>query len=591
MAAEKEGIPPKKLVDKYHEQIKESFEKLAISFDHYSRTTIPLHYENSQDFFIRLLRNGKVYKKIVERPYCPKCKRFLPDRFVRGKCPRCGSEGEKGDQCEACGKQLEPHELIEPYCIICKTTPIQKETEHWFFRLSEFSEPLREWIEGNKHWFANTRNFSLKWLAEGLEDRAITRDLEWGVPVPLKEAKGKVLYVWFDAPIGYITITKEWGKKTGKDWRRYWSKDSKIIHFIGKDNIPFHAIIWPAMLMAEGSYNLPYQIASNEFLNLEGRKMSTSKGWVVWVHEFLERHDADTLRYTLLASNPEKHDSDFSWKDYQARTNNELADMLGNFVHRCLSFCEKYMDGLVPPAHSISEREKELVEEINKTEKEVGELIENFRLQAALKRVMDLAQLGNRYFNEYEPWKMLKDPNKKEEAETCIHYCLNLVHSLSILCAPFMPYTAEKMWESLNLRGSVHEQPWKDIKKSGMKTRHKIKKPKILFRKIEDREIEMELEKLKKSSVKFEEFEKLDIRIGRITEAERIQKKRQIVAGIGDRYEPQELVNKHVVVVANLEPKKILGVESHGMLLAAEDGENIVLLTPEREVPGGTKVR
>lgn len=615
VAAEKEGVTPRQIVDKYHARIREDFEKLEISFDHFSRTTIPIHYKESQDFFLRMLNNGYVYKKAVERPYCPKCKRFLPDRFVKGTCPKCGAKDERGDQCEKCGKQLEPHELITPYCAICRTTPVQKSTEHWFFKLSEVSNKLWEWIEKNRHWPDNARNFALGWIKEGLEDRAITRDIEWGVPVPVAGAEGKVLYVWFDAPIGYVSITKEWAEKNGKpeEWKKYWQEECRIVHFIGKDNIPFHTIIWPGMIIARGGYNLPYQVASNEFLTLQGQKMSTSRGWVVWLYEFLEKYPADTLRYSLLISNPEAHDADFSWEEYQSRVNGELADVLGNFVQRVLSFTTRYLDGKVPPQHVLNARDIQLLEDIKKTTDGMGGCLDKFRLQKALKELMGLAQKGNVYFNECAPWKGLKGGNM-QETEQSINLCINLVRSLSILSSPFMPSTAEKIWRTLNLEGSAHGQEWKSAKEMGVKAGHKIREPEILFKKIEDRQIKEEMEKLnarlggksvESEKIKREEFDRLDLRVGTVIAAEKVPKsdrllkltvdigeKRALVAGVGHKYAPEEMVGKQVIVLANLEPKefKKSNLVSEGMILAAEDGEELVVLTTDKEIKPGSKI-
>ncbi|MBD3262726.1 MAG: methionine--tRNA ligase, partial [Candidatus Altiarchaeales archaeon] len=359
VTADREGVSPQDIVDKYHLMQKKAFDGLLIDFDNFSATSRRIHHETAQKFFQKILEGGHIYSETVERPYCPDCGRFLPDRYVRGVCPKCETPDERGDQCEACGIQLEPHELVAPYCIICGGEPVRRETKHWFFRLSEFSEKLRTWIESNTHWPANARNFSLGWIREGLEDRAITRDLSWGVKVPLKEAGDKVLYVWFDAPIGYVSSTKEWGHKKGVDWEQYW-RDADIIHFIGKDNIPFHAVIWPAMLMAEGEYNLPWQIASNEYLNLEGRKMSTSRGWVLWVHDLLEEYPADVVRYYLTSITPQSSDSDFSLEDFRLRVNNELIAAYGNFVNRTLTFIANKRGAVVPAPGEYGEAEEKL---------------------------------------------------------------------------------------------------------------------------------------------------------------------------------------------------------------------------------------
>jgi methionyl-tRNA synthetase len=482
VTAEQEGITPKEVVDKYNKIISDAFSKLGISFDSFSRTTQELHYKNSQEFFLQIMEKGFIYRKKVERPYCPRCGRFLPDRFVKGICPYCKAEDQRGDQCEVCGKQLEPHELEKHYCIICRETPVQKETEHWFFKLSEFSDKLREWITHNRHWPDNARNFALGWLSEGLEDRAITRDLGWGVPVPLKEAEGKVLYVWFDAPIGYISSTQEWAVKTQREggWMEYWTGNCRIVHFIGKDNIPFHAIIWPAMLMAHSGFNLPWQISSNEYLMLEGKKMSTSRGWVLWLHEILEEFKPDLIRYYLLSINPEKHDADFSFTDFQHRVNNELVATLGNFINRSLSFIEK-QGSTVPGIRELDELDEQMLEIIREAPSRVGHNIEKFRFLEALRELMNVAHFGNEYFQKKEPWK--------NENSATLYLCANLTRTLAILMAPFLPHSAEKVWKMLNLKCSVFNEKWDSAAELGIQEKHKIGRVKLLYKKIEDDEM------------------------------------------------------------------------------------------------------
>ena len=606
VTAEQEKVNPKKVVDKYHKIISESFNRLGITFDNFSGTTHGKHYEIAQGFFTTILDKGLIYPKEVSRPFCPSCQRFLPDRYVRGVCPKCGAADQRGDQCEECGKQLEPDELKKPYCSICHTTPEMKVTKHWYFKLSKFSGKLKKWIQANKHWPDNSRNFCLSWIREGLEDRAITRDMKWGIPVPLKEAKGKVLYVWFDAPIGYISATEEWGrKKKRKDWKKYWT-DASIVHFIGKDNIPFHGIIWPAMLMAEGEYKLPWQIASNEYLNLEGKKMSTSRGWVVWLGDALDAVDPDMLRYYLISINPAKHDSDFCWKQLQTRVNNELNDVLGNFVHRTLTFTQRFFKGRVPARGKLDKRDKEVLKRIEKAPQVVGNLIAEFQFQKALKELMALAQLGNQYFNEKAPWKLMKEDEAK--AGTCLNICLNLNKCISVLAAPMLPFTSETIWKSLNLKGSVHKQKWKEAGKATLSG--KIGVPKPIFRKIEDEEVQAQLDRLgyvketkEAKLVTFEDFEKLDLRVGKVLKAEKIKgkdkllklevdtgEKRTIVAGVGDAYTPEEIKGKEIIVLTNLEPKKICGIESQGMLLAAEAGKKWTVLTPDKKSKPGSKI-
>jgi methionyl-tRNA synthetase len=605
VTAGQEGTTPKKVVDKYHGIIEDAFSRLGISFDNFSRTSNELHYKNSQEFFLRILEKGLIYKKTVERPYCPVCKRFLPDRFVKGVCPYCDADDQRGDQCEVCGKQLEPHELKNSYCIICHGKPEQRETEHWFFKLSEFSNKLKKWVQGNRHWPDNARNFALGWISEGLEDRAITRDLDWGVPVPLKEAEGKVLYVWFDAPIGYISSTQEWAKKVGGEdgWKKYWKGECRIVHFIGKDNIPFHAIMWPAMLMAHSGFNLPWQISSNEYLTLEGKKMSTSRGWVLWLHEILGEFEPDLVRYYLLSINPEKHDADFSFKEFQNKVNNELVATLGNFVNRSLSFIEK-SGSVVPGTKDFDELDEKMLCVIREAASKIGGRIENFRFLDALKELMGIAHFGNEYFQKKEPWK--------NENSTTLYLCANLNRTLAILAAPFLPYSAEKIWKMLDLKGSVFDQNWESAGELGIKEKHKLGSIKLLYTKIEDERIDnFEKKVLKRGRgenmdcVKLSEFEKIDLRVGTIMEVREHPKAdklyllkvdlgkndvKQLVAGIRTEYGKENLIGKQVVVIANLEPIEIRGELSHGMLLAADVEGKPVLLMPEKEARAGAKI-
>jgi len=606
VTAEQEGITPRKAVDKYYRIIADAFSKLGISFDNFSRTTRELHYKNSREFFLRIMEKGLIYKKKVERPYCPRCKRFLPDRFVKGICPYCDAEDQRGDQCEVCGKQLEPHELKNSYCIICHETPEQKETEHWFFKLSKFSDELKKWIQSNRHWPDNARNFALGWISEGLEDRAITRDLNWGIPVPLEGAEGKVLYVWFDAPIGYISSTQEWAENIKKpdEWRKYWIEKCRIVHFLGKDNIPFHAIIWPAMLLAHGEFNLPWQISSNEYLTLEGKKMSTSRGWVLWLHEILEEFDPDLVRYYLLSINPEKHDADFSFEEFQHKINNELVAALGNFINRSLSFIEKN-GSTIPEMKEFDKMDEQMLEFIREAPSHVGSKIEKFRFLDALKELMRIAHFGNEYFQKKEPWK--------NENSTTLYLCANLTRTLAILMAPFLPYSAEKIWRILNLKGSVFDEPWNSAGELDVKEKHKLGKVELLYKKIEDNEIEKFENKVlkidredKMNYVEFSEFEKLDLRIGKIKEVRDHPKadklyllevdlgkgdERQLVAGIKSMYRKEELIGKQVVVVTNLKPREVRGEKSEGMILAADINGKPVLLMPDKKVKIGAKIR
>ncbi|MEA1925557.1 MAG: methionine--tRNA ligase [Candidatus Altiarchaeota archaeon] len=602
VTADNENITPPQVVDKYHKQIKETFSKLNISFDNFSRTTKKTHHQLSQEIFLNIKEKNHLYKKTVKRPYCPKCKRFLPDRYVKGTCPHCESADQRGDQCEACGKQLEPHELKQNYCVICKGEPEMRETEHWFFKLSQYNQKLKKWITSNKHWPDNARNFSLGWLKDGLEDRAITRDLSWGIPVPVKGSEGKVLYVWFDAPIGYISSTMEWARKQGDEelWKKYWKqKETKIVHFIGKDNIPFHAIIWPAMLMAEGSYNLPWQISSNEYLNLEGKKMSTSRGWVIWLHEILGEWPEDYLRYYLLCINPAKHDTDFSLVDFQHHINHELIATLGNFIHRTLTFIKQNNKGVIPEPGEMGELDEQAIREIQKAVKETGEHIENFRFNQALQSMMHLAHKGNEYFQHKEPWKEINN--------TTLYVCANMVGALAVLMKPFMPASAE---ETLKMLGLTKELRWEEAGELSLKGGHRLGEIKPLYSKIEDDEItafrKKNLNKEEKmSNISFEKFKEMDLRIGKIVDvrchpnADKLYllrvdlggSERQLVAGIKGDYPQENLLGRQVVVLTNLEPAKIRGEKSEGMILAADEGGKPILLQPDKETAPGARVR
>jgi len=613
VTAEQEGVTEKEIIDKYHKIQEDAFNNLGIDFDNFSGTAREIHYKISQDFFTKIYNKGLIETKTVERPYCPNCKRFLPDRYVKGTCPNCKSTDQRGDQCEKCGKQLEPHELLDPYCAICHGKPEQRKTKHWFFKLSEFSNDLEKWVERNKHWPANARNFALGWIKEGLEDRSITRDLKWGIPVPLKEAKDKVLYVWFDAPIGYISSTKEKYPDTWEDWWR--NDETKLVHFIGKDNIPFHAVIWPAVLMAynkslsnkEKKYILPWQIASNEFLNLEGQKMSTSRRWVIWLHDVLKEFDADVLRYYLLSISPESSDSDFSLEEFKDKVNNELIGTLGNFINRTLTFIENKKEGMIPQPSSERDQDDDNIEnDIKGFPKDIGLEISGFRLKAALGALLHYAQRGNQYFQKKEPWK--------NNPDTTLYLCANLCRSLAIVMSPFLPFSAEKIWNMLNLEGSAHEQDWSSALELKIKPGHRIGKVKALYKKIENEDIQNFKEKylkIKKEEVNimnvdFSEFNKLDLRIGIIKEirdhpnADKLYLLKidignriiQSVAGLKANYNQNELIGRKVAVVTNLKPVKIRGYDSEGMLLAAVDESGgPILLIPEKDVKVGSKIK
>ncbi len=618
IAAEKQGITPKELVDYYYKDIKNSFDKLGISFDNFSRTTKPVHYKTSQDFFLRIYEKGYIYKKDIEQFYCPKCKRFLPDRYVVGTCPYCGYPHARGDQCEKCGRWLEPTELIDPKCAICGTTPVIKKTYHYYFKLSAFAEPLRKWLE-SKDWKENVKNTALGWIKEGLKDRAITRDLEWGVPVPLPEAKGKVLYVWFDAPIGYISSTKEWAEKIGQPnkWKDYWlDPKTRLIHFIGKDNIVFHAIVWPAMLMAHGDFVLPDNVPANEFMNLMGDKISTSRGWAIWIPEFVDAFGPDYVRFGLAFSLPEYKDSDFNFYEFQQRVNSELADNFGNFVNRTLSFIKNYLGGRIPEAKNFKDMDLEVIKAIEEAPGKVGALLEKFEMRKALREVLDLSNLANRYFDYKKPWVTRK--TDAEETARTLYLCASLVKTLSVLAEPFIPFGAQKIRQMLNIKDRL---TWEDAGKLDLPAGLELGEIEILYRKISDEKIEAEVNKLKsrlkkpepqkeekeveEKKISYDEFAKLDIRIGKILEAEKVEgadrllklkvdlgdKVITLVAGIAKFYSPEDVVGKELPVLANLEPRKIRGILSQGMILAAVDKDgNVVLLHPDKEVPPGTKV-
>lgn len=611
--AEKEGSTPKEYVDLYHKLILEDLLNVGCSFDIFSRTTYPVHYKLTQEFFKRLLSKGYIYEAEYEQLFCPKCNRFLPDRYVEGICPYCGAEGARGDACDLCGRYLKPIELKKPYCVVCGETPFIKKTRHWFFKLSTFQSFLEKWIKPLPN---NVKNYASQWLKEGLKDWCITRDLEWGVPVPVKGAKGKAIYVWFDAPIGYISATEILSKKNRKPklWINYWkSKGSKIIHFIGKDIIYHHAIFWPAMLKAHGEYNLPARVIAGEFLTLEGKKLSKSRGWVIEVSDYLRTFEPDSLRYYLTISSPLQKDIDFSWDEFAKRHNDELNDILGNFVHRALVFTDKYFNGRIPEPNALDNYDKEFLQAIKTYQKHIAKSIEQFDFHAALKQILELAAKGNKYFNDKAPWTTIKT-NPKSAAAT-IYASDQLVKALAILIEPFLPYTAEKIWNNLNLPGTVHQQSWdQSIKK--IPANHPINKPKPIFTKIEPEIIKEQKEALQRSletatkptppTVSIEEFSKMRLKIGTIVNVESVHQStkliklkidlgeagtKQAVAGIAPWYKPEELKGKQIAVLTNIKPTKIFDVESQVMILAAEDEKTVAILKPDKSVKPGSKIR
>ena len=612
--ADQEGKSPKEIVDYYHEVIKKSFDDLGIEFDHFSRTSIPLHHQVASEFFLKIYQKGYILRKDIDQLYCPKCERFLPDRYIIGICPYCGHTEARGDQCEKCGRWLEPTQLVEPKCAICGTTPVIKRTFHYYFRLSAFSDKLRDWLESKESWKDNVRKLALQWIQEGLKDRPITRDLEWGVKVPLPEASSKVLYVWFDAPIGYISATMEWSQKIGKPdkWQDYWfDPETRLVHFIGKDNIVFHALIWPAMLMAHGDYVLPSEIPANEFLNLMGDKFSTSRNYAIWVDDMTKRFPRDFIRFGLAMILPETKDSDFNPKDFQQMVNAELINNFGNFVNRTLSFVERYLDGNRP---YLSDPDPEVQTKVTNTFQKVESLFNSFEFRKALRTILDLSDFGNTYFDRNQPWVSRK--TDIEKTKRVIANCIYIVRALSVLMAPFVPDSARKTQEFLGLS----ELKWEEGKEPKDMGASEIRNVEVLYQKISNEQIdelinlvisrskkkgeEPEMKEIK-PEITFEEFSKMDLRVGKVLGAEPVPgtdklvkltvdigiKNITLVAGIRETYTPDEVIGKEIVVIVNLKPRKIRGILSEGMLLAAEtDDGKPILLTPDREVSPGSSI-
>jgi len=601
LKARQEGVSPQQIVDRYHSLNKKAFQDFGIAFDIYSRTSNKIHHDTASAFFKKLYDNNQFIEKTSEQYFDTEAGQFLADRYITGTCPHCGNENAYGDQCEKCGTSLSATELINPKSTISGNQPILRETKHWYLPLDEYEGFFKKWIlEENKNWKTNVYGQCKSWIDQGLKPRAVSRDLDWGVKVPVKDANGKVLYVWFDAPIGYISATRE----ITDDWEKYWKdKETRLIHFIGKDNIVFHCIIFPAMLKAEGSYILPDNVPANEFLNLENDKISTSRNWAVWLHEYLEDFSGkqDVLRYVLTANAPETKDNDFTWKDFQTRNNNELVAVLGNFVNRTLVLTNKYFDGLVPEPGSLDESDKEVLAEIPKIKKRVEQSLDNFRIREALKEAMTLARLGNKYLADTEPWKIFKQDEGR--VKTILNICLQITANLTIVLEPFLPFTSKKMLGFINLE----RQTWESLGNSTLLTTgHKITKPGLLFEKIDDKEIDYQVEKLLKTkaqneaklkdvpeakpNISFDDFTKLDIRTGTILEAEKVPKtkklvklkidtgldKRIVVSGIAEYFNAEELPGKKVSILVNLEPRKIKGIVSQGMILMAENKDGVL---------------
>ena len=617
LKAKNEGITPQDVVDRFHGIIKDSFEKFGISFDVYSRTSSPVHHETAAEFFKKLYDEGKFVEKTSEQYYDEANNQFLADRYIIGTCPKCGFEKAYGDQCESCGTSLSPTELINPTSTISGNQPVLKETTHWYLPLDQYEPWLKEWIlEGHKEWKTNVYGQCKSWIDSGLQPRAVTRDLDWGVPVPVEGVEGKVLYVWFDAPIGYISATKE----LTEDWETYWKDpETRMLHFIGKDNIVFHCIIFPSMLKAEGTFNLPENVPANEFLNLENDKISTSRNWAVWLHEYLEEFPGkeDVLKYVLTANAPETKDNDFTWKDFQNRNNNELVAVLGNFVNRALVLTQKYYDGEVPARGELSDHDKETLAEIAKIKGEVEKSIDSFRIRESLKNAMDLARLGNKYLADEEPWKVVK--TDAERVKTVMNICLQITANLTICMEPFLPFSMDKLRGFLNLE----KMDWVKLGETDLlPSGHKVNKPELLFEKIEDKVIEAQLQKLAdtkkanemaeakaapaKENIEFDDFAKMDVRAGTVIECEKVAKtkkllklkidtgidQRTVVSGIAEYYQPEELIGKQVSILVNLAPKKLRGIESQGMILCAENADGTLsIVSPDKAVKNGSEIR
>jgi len=622
MKARKEGVTPREIIDKYDKIIRDSLQSFGISFDNYSRTSREIHHKTASDFFRKLYNEQKFIEEETQQLYDQEANQFLADRFVVGTCPKCQNTEAYGDQCEKCGTSLGATDLINPKSTITGTKPILKSTKHWFLPLNDYEEFIKKWIlEYHKNdWKPNVYGQVKSWIDDGLRPRAVTRDLDWGIPVPLNNAEGKVLYVWFDAPIGYISATKEWAEQVGKDWQPYWKdKNTKLVHFIGKDNIVFHCVIFPAMLKAEGSYILPNNVPANEFLNLEGNKLSTSKNWAVWLHEYLEDfpNKQDVLRYVLTANAPETKDSDFTWKDFQARNNNELVAIFGNFINRVVVLTHKYYNGIVAKPNEFSPEDTQILIELKNYPEIIVDAIERYRFREALNHLMNIARLGNKYLAEQEPWKIIKE--NPERVKTQMYIALQIATALSSLSEPFMPFTSEKLRKILN----INRIDWKTISESSdlISEGHTIGQAELLFEKIEDEQIQKQIDKLEatkkensienqpvtpqKDTISFDDFAKMDIRIGTILEAQKMPKAdkllilkvdtgldiRTIVSGIAEHFTTEEVIGKKVTVLVNLVPRKLRGIESQGMILMTSDQTGkLSFLNIEHQVKNGAVV-
>ncbi|WP_291787786.1 methionine--tRNA ligase [Cecembia sp.] len=621
--AKKEGISPQDVVDRYHEMMKNSFQEFGISFDHYSRTSAAIHHETAAGFFKDLYKKGEFLEQITQQYFDQEAGQFLADRYIEGTCPKCGHDGAYGDQCEKCGSSLSPTDLINPKSKLSGSTPVLKETKHWFLDLARYTDFLKNWIlvDHASDWKNNVLGQCRSWLeaGDGLQARSMTRDMDWGIPVPVEGAEGKVLYVWFDAPIGYISSTKEWAKEKGIDWEPYWKdEETKLVHFIGKDNIVFHCIIFPAILKTHGGYVLPDNVPANEFLNLEGDKISTSRNWAVWLHEYLEDFPGkqDVLRYVLTANAPETKDNDFTWKDFQSRNNSELVAIFGNFVNRAVVLTHKFFEGKVPALGPLEQIDKDVLDEMAAFPEKIAGSIERYRFREALSFVMDFARMGNKYLADTEPWKAIKtDP---ERTGTVLNIALNIVTNLAVVSEPFLPFTAAKIYGMLGLEGLHWKQAGNaDLLKAGAT----IKEAALLFEKIEDQVVEVQVNKLleakkkndmenaqaapMKDIITYDDFAKLDMRVVKVLTAEPMPKskkllkltvdtgvgQRTVLSGVAEHFKPEELIGKQVVMLINLAPRKMMGIDSEGMILMAEDRDGgLKLLQPHQGVFNGATI-
>jgi len=628
LTADREGITPQEVVDRWYVHISKTFERAGISFDHFSRTSLPIHHETSQDFFLKIYNQGLLTRKVEKQLYDKSAGRFLPDRYVVGTCYHCGYEQCSGDQCEDCGKPIDPLLLKNPKSKFTGETPVVKETAHWYLPLDQFQDKLSNWLAGKQHWKENVLNFCNGMLKEGLKERAVTRDLHWGVSVPLEGTEGKVLYVWFDAPIGYISSTREWGEKQGDAelWKKYWwDSRTRLVHFIGKDNIFFHALMFPAMMMAYGNYVLPENVPANEYLNLEGLKFSTSRNFAVWLHDYLDRFHPDPLRYYLCANMPETRDMDFNLKEFQAHNNNELADTVGNFINRTLTFVQRYFDSRIPGRGPLSELDSQMLERLDRIAGQIGELLDTFRFRAAADTFGEFSRFCNKYFNDKAPWETRK--NNPEDCATTLNLCCQAVYGLSVVMWPIMPFSAENVWAQLGLSTDWHDHTWSADLGARLEPGHEIGQVEVLFPKIEDQAIQaqedsykggkipVEKDDRKKAAIEpeiaFDDFVKVDIRVALVKAAEAVPKsnkllklildlgplgERTVVAGIAEHYEPDSLVGQKVLIVVNLQPRKVMGIESQGMILAAVEGEGdseklaMATIDSAVDLPPGTRI-